>query len=688
MMAMEPRTLVEKGTTIVFGVDQSTFTGGANEFCLGHPLMVEETGELLDADAFQNRGRLWWMVNDVDTSDLVPGTLHTAQIEDAPAFDPGDQEKDAYQVKRRGRLVNSERWVEVLCVPGKAPRIDELMTRGVALEQRPWKQVLLEYENCVLGPFTAIWGHLSRRATLRKSGGDCRTHRFAPSTLSETNRLVEIRWETNRFDRSAGTSREIVTRLFRQEDLRVFFGSEAWIDITPLGQIARTLAKRLQTADSQPLHAKTSERLSTLVEVSGDEQDREWVERLEAALFDLREGSGLAQDFPPNVRAALQSFLPPRAPASPPEPDASPAPSSQSARTGVRAVMEETTFLRQLQSTVDATPFHFDESDLVAFHLGLKAGPWSVLAGSSGTGKSTLPRLYAKALGDDESLLKVSVRPDWLDDRDVIGSWDVLSRRFVPAPTGLVDFLIRAAEDLEAGKAGPRLILLDEMNLARVEYYFASFLSILELPPQDRILSLFSSRIADAEDPYTPHANLVLPPNIRIVGTVNVDETTHFFSPKVLDRAGVQMFGRPDLLAGAGAHPQEESIEVEPVDWSTWNGWIANHRQAENWISERLNELNDVLVMLHSGMGHRVFQRCLRFVAGAQGLDEFISTKGALDLAIMLYVLPRLRTDSSAFSRIGDTLLDVLPESELPSSRKLVQTMLDSEERCDFWQLL
>ena len=86
----------------------------------------------------------------------------------------------------------------------------------------------------------------------------------------------------------------------------------------------------------------------------------------------------------------------------------------------------------------------------------------------------SLSRLYAEALGAIDEHLLIPVRPDWLDDRDVIGSFNALSGRYEPAPGGLVDRIIAAREDRKAGRGGIYPICLDEMNLARVEHYFAA----------------------------------------------------------------------------------------------------------------------------------------------------------------------------------------------------------------------
>ncbi|MEM8712172.1 MAG: hypothetical protein AAGG01_14575, partial [Planctomycetota bacterium] len=347
----------------------------------------------------------------------------------------------------------------------------------------------------------------------------------------------------------------------------------------------------------------------------------------------------------------------------------------------------EAEFFGRLVESIAATGFKFDQSDLLAFHLGLKASKLSVLAGRSGVGKSSLPRLYARALGADDGMLTVPVRPDWLDDRDVVGAYDPLSKRFVPAATGLVDYLIHANAAANDPGAPMRLLVLDEMNLARVEYYFATFLSAMEQPREQRGLRLFSPGLLAEDDPYRAHSWLPIPDSLRIVGTVNIDETTHFFSPKVLDRACVQTFGRPDLRRVAAVIDEAASQRAEPVTWARWSSWIGEGTDVPPWVQTQLAELNELLIPLRSGLGYRTMHRCLSYVAGARGLGDFCTIQHALDLAIVEFILPRLRIDQPDFLDGLDELLAALQETEYPRSHQLVARMKTLGGVGDFWQL-
>lgn len=169
-----------------------------------------------------------------------------------------------------------------------------------------------------------------------------------------------------------------------------------------------------------------------------------------------------------------------------------------------------------------------DRRTTARFHHSLATRGFVVLSGISGTGKTWLAELYAEAIG--APLCHVAVAPNWTTNEDLLGWADPISGTY--RHTEFSTFLMAAAEAHEqAASAGtdplPHLLLLDEMNLARVEYYFAKFLSAMEV----------RSRNGFADLHLGDDLTVRLHPNLWFVGTVNVDETTHGFADKVYDRA-------------------------------------------------------------------------------------------------------------------------------------------------------
>ena len=137
-----------------------------------------------------------------------------------------------------------------------------------------------------------------------------------------------------------------------------------------------------------------------------------------------------------------------------------------------------------------------------------------------------------------ENCLFISVRPDWRDSKSLLGYYNPLTKTYETTP--FLEFILKAKKSFEAQDGLAWFVILDEMNLARVEYYFADLLSVLESGRDangetEEALQFIYGEVEEGETPPPP--TLKLPPNLYFIGTVNVDETTHSFSPKVLDRA-------------------------------------------------------------------------------------------------------------------------------------------------------
>ena len=294
---------------------------------------------------------------------------------------------------------------------------------------------------------------------------------------------------------------------------------------------------------------------------------------------------------------------------------------------------------------------YYKASDFVNFHTAVKCNDLVILSGLSGTGKSSLVNIYAKALGlnasvdlEDSQMLMVPVRPSWSDDSDLLGYVDLAHMVYHAADSGFVDFLVRA--QLEENKNKLFLVCFEEMNLARVEHYFSQFLSILERPAGQRELQLYDKqymgKLYNAADyPY----RVEIGSNVKFIGTVNIDETTFSFSDKVLDRANV--------------------IELEVVNYSV--GWqeksFAAIGKTRVWstldyekliVKEQISnaqEVRELLWDLHCalqhlspkyGAGPRVVKSVIKYLSNLPD-GEVLEFEEALDLQIAQRVLTKLR---------------------------------------------
>jgi len=201
--------------------------------------------------------------------------------------------------------------------------------------------------------------------------------------------------------------------------------------------------------------------------------------------------------------------------------------------------LTETGLLASVEEYVLAQGFTFPPHLLRAYYIALRTKPFAILSGVSGSGKTKMAELFAEILtGHNPAQFRLlPVRPDWADSAPLFGYHNIMANRYVSTP--FLDMAREAARPEHRNRA--YFVCLDEMNLARVEHYLADYLSALESR---------SHRVPLHEG----MPDFVLPPNLFVTGTVNVDETTHAFSRKVLDRANTLDFdaGAPPLASMGG----------------------------------------------------------------------------------------------------------------------------------------
>ena len=309
---------------------------------------------------------------------------------------------------------------------------------------------------------------------------------------------------------------------------------------------------------------------------------------------------------------------------------------------------------------------YFDPELVANYLLAMETRRLVILAGISGTGKTRLAMATARFLqerpddsvGSSERDIRViAVRPDWTDPRALLGYHNPILDRYVP--TDFLRVLLEARQeerdaDTEGRTPRPYFVILDEMNLARVEHYFADFLSALE-SDSPIVLHDTAEGLAledDADEGAIP-PRLRIPQNVFFTGTVNVDETTYMFSPKVLDRAFTLELNRVDLQA-YGDESREDS-DTAPLGISTLPRPLRWERRpnVEDWknlamidegaLSRLLVELNRGLSDSQHHFGYRVANEIARFVGlvwSRSGKDPGAAWR-ALDLAVLQKVLPK-----------------------------------------------
>jgi hypothetical protein len=292
-----------------------------------------------------------------------------------------------------------------------------------------------------------------------------------------------------------------------------------------------------------------------------------------------------------------------------------------------------------------------------AFLSGMLAKPFAILTGLSGSGKTQLAMRLGDWLGLDDAgrprYLVVPVRPDWTGPEALLGYEDALRSAEAKTPVWFVpdslQFILRAVAD----PTTPYLLILDEMNLAHVERYFADFLSGTE--SRQPVLPDLVRRDDDVtwEARSVPGERLPLPRNLLVVGTVNVDETTYMFSPKVLDRAWTYEFRvdadslDPDQARPHPVSPAPDDIVQQFCDVVEDDEWHRRHPYAlRDDLVIRLRDVHRLLAQAGFEFGHRTMYESLRFAA----LYSAMASPGApapsvdevLDHLLMQKILPRL----------------------------------------------
>lgn len=346
-----------------------------------------------------------------------------------------------------------------------------------------------------------------------------------------------------------------------------------------------------------------------------------------------------------------------------------------------------------------AKGYTFDKELIANYYLSLRAKPFVILAGTSGTGKTKLVELFAEAIDatyDNGQYLLVPVRPDWSDSTDLLGYMN-LSGEFVPG--AIIDFISEANK--EENKDKPYFLCLDEMNLARVEYYLSDILSIIETRKNDgnnegiKSRPLLSSKffnektkvIGTDESAQEKYGHVYLSDNLYIIGTVNMDETTFPFSKKVLDRANTIEFSKVDTLVPNFDKMQVESKKIDKSDYVFTNEFLCpkyakiadcvEMKEVVEKHCEVLQELNTILAKAELHVGYRVRDE-IEFYLLYSHQDKILNEDDAMDNQIMQKILPRIQGSGMQIVNLLEELIEFCGSKYIKSKKKL-EAM---KERC------
>ena len=240
-----------------------------------------------------------------------------------------------------------------------------------------------------------------------------------------------------------------------------------------------------------------------------------------------------------------------------------------------------------------------------------------ILQGISGTGKTSLPYAWGKFISRDATI--ASVQPSWRDRTELFGYFNEFTKKF--NETEVLKAMYEASYNDEM-----YLTILDEMNIARVEYYFAEMLSILEMPSRDEWVIDLVPNVWPNDPKHLPDGKLKIPDNMWYIGTINNDDSTFMVTDKVYDRAMPidindkgQAFDAPDT---PGIRINSSYLE------SLFNKAKAEHPVSQDTLNKLEDMDNYVIEHFRLAFGNRIVKHIKEFVpvyvaCGGTELDGF-----------------------------------------------------------------
>jgi len=292
---------------------------------------------------------------------------------------------------------------------------------------------------------------------------------------------------------------------------------------------------------------------------------------------------------------------------------------------------------------------------ITRFCASILTKPFLILTGLSGSGKTKLAQAFVQWICQDDTQYRIiPVGADWTNREPLLGYPNALKpEEYVKPDTGVLDLIIQANNQPTL----PHFLILDEMNLSHVERYFADFLSVMESKEE---IPLHNEEKVGNGVP----SKLKIPSNLFIIGTVNIDETTNMFSPKVLDRANTIEFRvtqdemknflvnikdiNMNALIGKGAGMAESFLGMAGI---------------KEFITDDVETINDSLVQFFgelkktgSEFGYRSATEILRLIHQLTVLDPNLNTNKKIDIAIMQKLLPKLHGSRRKLCPVLETL--------------------------------
>ncbi len=336
--------------------------------------------------------------------------------------------------------------------------------------------------------------------------------------------------------------------------------------------------------------------------------------------------------------------------------------------------------IARMISLISETGLLYSDQLIKRFAFSLMSKRFLILSGLAGSGKTQLALAFASALiKDDSQMCVVPVGADWTNREPLLGFPNALQEnQYVKPESGVLDLLIEANKTENSTK--PYFLILDEMNMSYVERYFADFLSAME---SHKAIPLWKG---EGKVPQS----ISLPSNLFIIGTINVDETTYMFSPKVLDRANVIEFKiapeEMDTFLGEMKPIDRDCINSKAQDMAESFVNIATSKELadDKEIKVTLGNFFKDLKSVNAEFGYRSATEIYRFISQAQKHDDTkdkMNLKDILDCAIVQKLMPKLHGSRKKLDATLNALWkecfsgEVQKETTLISKDKVTEAM-------------
>ena len=300
-------------------------------------------------------------------------------------------------------------------------------------------------------------------------------------------------------------------------------------------------------------------------------------------------------------------------------------------------------FIKAFHKAAEDAGLTYDLALVKRFVCALLAKPFVVLTGLSGSGKTKLAQAFTQWIAISDTARIVPVGADWANNEKLLGYPNGLDpNNYVLPDTGVLKLMIDANDNPTV----PFFLILDEMNLSHVERYFADFLSAME---SNGSIKLYDGKNRTADDGTPVPPTIPFPKNLFVIGTMNVDETTHMFSPKVLDRAQVIEFRvTAEQMANYLDNPQKlDMTQVDGKGLKFAEAFLKLHNTPaeldgdyKKTVADALKQFFPTLAELGSEFAFRTASEAKLFCAFARKAN--LSVEESVDAAIMQKLLPKL----------------------------------------------